>query len=455
MSQRLISCLLTNKKIRSFLLHFKEHHDDRNKNKIINKITDFHKSNKGDQLNIINGNLLKLLGHAKSTTQFYNQSLENIDLKNFSLEKFKSIPLLNKEIINSNFESLVSNNFNISNLNERYTGGSTGNPLRLLSDKKADLIDRAHHIYLYKQFGYKKGDIILGCSGRKISEEDRNNSIYWSNSTANDVFGEITFSTSYINDNNIKYYVKEMIRLQPKVIRSYPTFLNRISKYIIDNEIKIKFVIKGIVLTSEVCLPQQIENIKIAFNTEVYLEYGNREICMFSCTNDDSYIYSTSPYYCYMEVLNEDGSDTEIGHIGKVVTTSLINYGMPFIRYDTGDYAKVHYRNSGFLKLSEILGRKSDFIIDSNHKKVYLLDTIYRADFKILNKIKSWQLHQKEIGKVDILIISDDKLTITEENDLKNVFDLNTQFQFNFKYVNEIPKTPLGKQPFVIKDFKF
>lgn len=419
---------------------------------IINRLNSFQTLSKQNQKKVINNNLVNLLIHAKSSSTFYRELLSEINLKKFNIEDFKKIPISNKDIIKENFDLIKSSKFKFENLTERYTGGSTGNPLKLLSNKKADILDRAHHLYLYELFGYKKGDLILGCSGREIEPSKLRQNIFWSNSNKGDVFGEINFSSSYLTDKNISFYLEKLIDLKPKVIRSYPTFLDRLAHYILNNDIEINFKIKGVVLTSEVCLKQQVKRIEKALRCRVYLEYGNREITMFSNTVDERLIYQSSPYYCYMEILDENGSDTKIGEVGRVVTTSLINRGMPFIRYDTGDYAKVYSRNSGYMELSSILGRKSDFLVDYNNEKVYLLNTIYRTDFEVLDKIESWQFYQKVKGEVEILIIARAKLSTREEDKLKLPFEENGNFRFTIQYVEVIPKTIQGKQPFVRKD---
>ena len=424
-----------------------------NQKSIIKKLKKFHEQNKYIQKTIIDKNLLSLLNHAKNTVPYYDKILKNIDIDKLDLDEFKKIPFLNKQTIKDNFEDLKSNKYSFDKLTDRYTGGSTGNPLKLLSDFNADIIDRAHHIYMYQLFGYKKGDLIIGAYGRNLTEEQIEKNIYWSYVDDEDIFGKIIFSTSYLNEENITIYIEKLLALKPKIIRSYPSFLNRLAIYILDNKIKINFIIKGIVVTSEVCLKQQIDNIKKAFNCNVYLEYGNREITMFSYTFDDKLRYRTSPYYCYFEVLNEDGSDTKVGEIGRVVTTSLVNKGMPFIRYETGDFAKVYSRNSGYMELSSVLGRENDFLIDENRKKIYLLNTIYRTDFNVLNKIKAWQFYQKTYGEVEILIVSENELSPEELEKLKLPFNENGKFSFTINYVKFIPKTLQGKQPFVRKDF--
>ena len=79
-----------------------------------------------------------LLNHCYKNVPYYNNIFDKcgFDVKNFDdIKKLKQIPVLTKEIIQNNFENLLSNNCNRKDLKLCHTGGSTGQPLTFYLDK--------------------------------------------------------------------------------------------------------------------------------------------------------------------------------------------------------------------------------------------------------------------------------------------------------------------------------
>src|SRR5690554_5664039 len=77
--------------------------------------------------------LLNLLSHATATTNFYSS---------YNKGNLESFPVINKTIINSNFDSFISKAIKSQGLTKVTTSGSTGSPLTIYQDK----IKRKRHI---------------------------------------------------------------------------------------------------------------------------------------------------------------------------------------------------------------------------------------------------------------------------------------------------------------------
>src|SRR3546814_5152572 len=69
--------------------------------------------------------------------------------------------------------------------------------------------------------------------------------------------------------------------------------------------------------------------------------YSTQEIgyLAFQCPQHDHYHVQAEA--ALVEVLNEAGESCRPGEIGQVVTTPLLNFAMPMIRYAVGDLAEV------------------------------------------------------------------------------------------------------------------
>lgn len=403
----------------------------------------------------VNENELKLiLNHAYKTTTYYNDLFNSNQIDISSLDDLKKIPLLTKSIIKYKGEELISSDYDVKNLGKRFTGGSTGQPMEFYCDKSGPLLDNAHHWYLYNLIGYKPREIIVGLYGRGIPEKLTKKNIFWAKTIGDNVFGDFVFSSFYLNDKTIIHYINKLINLKPTILRGYPSFLNTIANYFIENNISLDFKIKGIVLTAELCSELQKENIETGFKSKVYFEYGHKEISIFCHSTSESFEYLSAPLYSYVEVLNDDGTDTPIGEIGRIITTGFCNYGMPFIRYDTGDLGKISSRNGGVITFENIEGRSQDHLIDKNNNKINLIASIYGYKMQAFKRIKRWQIKQDVPGEIELLIIKDAQFSKNDEKEILNTVEIFKGFVVKFTYVNDIPKSKIGKHLAVIQNIK-
>jgi phenylacetate-CoA ligase len=335
---------------------------------------------------------------------------------------------------------------------KRNTGGSTGEPLGFYSDELAGAIDDAHHRYLYTIMGYKNGDVIADSGGIFIPKKLRDKNIYWLKYPKNTVWEDLGYSALYLTDSTIKYYIENLLEVKPAILRGYPSFWNKIAEYILSENIKLNFKVKGVNLTAEMCSDEQKENIEKAFSIMVYFEYGHSEMSVFCYTDDTTYTYKSSPIYGYVEVIKDNGEPASLGEEGEIVATSFCNRGMPFIRYRTGDRGVVSYRNGGIVHFKKIQGRTQDYIISRDNQKIFLTALIFGQHFKSFRKISKWQLIQNNIGKVTIKIVKLEGYSQDDENEIKEKIQNVANIELNFDYVNEIPLTQRGKHMFLIQN---
>lgn len=394
--------------------------------------------------------LHSILNYACKHTKFYSELEKN---NKCDPNDLKSFPFITKNIINSNFNDLVSNQKEVLSYFDAYTGGSTGQPLHFYRPK--NYIDSIYQIKYWKFLGYELGDKILSMDGTSISNNDLKNNIYWGRKKRFSLpYGKMYLSSLYLTDNNIKYYVNFVLKYQPDFIRGYPSFVYQIAKYMYDNNIKPNFSIKAIQLTSESSFPYQWELISKVFNTKVCLQYGHTEASVFGYTYDETMKYIIEPLYGYTEIIKDDGTYAKKGEMGEIVVTSFYNKIMPFIRYKTGDYAVVGENNKDYMILDNIMGRTQDYIYNKDGEKVLLTALIFAQHFKALGNIAKWQIIQNEIGIITMKIIKGKNYTIDDEHEIENLFKNKGNTSIKFEYVNEIETTKRGKSKLLIQNIK-
>ena len=409
----------------------------------LKKIKDLNKTELGD---LTHKKLLHLLNYAVINVPFYKKLFQKSG--SLSLEKF---PIISKETIISNYSEFFSTKYKKNNLIKRNTGGSTGQPFIFFSDQYAGNYDNAHHWYTYSLMGHSIFRNIISCGGFSLNETQLQKNIFWKKLNKLSVFGAYQFSALYISDENIKFYVEKILSVKPSILRGYPSFWDRIAKFILKNNIKIDFEVNGINLTAEMCTNEQRENIELAFSSRVYFEYGNSEMSVFMYTDDKSYVYKSSPIYGYAEVIDDHGNSLDTGQIGKIVVTGFNNLAMPLIRYDTGDLGVMSEKHHGYIELSQLKGRSQDIIYTKDGNKVLITALIFGQHINAFKNIREWQLYQDELGKVVITIVKGDEYSSLDEKDILENFLNASDFQLEFNYTEKITKTKSGKHLFVIQ----
>jgi len=163
--------------------------------------------------------------------------------------------------------------------------------------------------------------------------------------------------------------------------------------------------------------------------------------------------YHINPEYGIVEILDKNNKKiTEHGKQGEIVTTSLHNYAMPFIRYKTGDLATVSSKKcacgrTGMPLVEKIIGRIEDFIITPDGNHVGRLD----AAFKYSKGIKLSQIIQKTKESITVKIVKDTSYTKESEDRLLKELRarLGKLLKIDIDYVSNIPLTKSGKLKFV------
>ncbi len=398
-----------------------------------------------------NKKLIEFINYAHDHCKYYKKIISDNNVELSDLSGFQNIPMLTKAIIKGNTQNLISDEYGIAHLAKKNTGGSTGNPLELFCTTQAGLLDYGFHFYQYKKMGYQEGDIILGAAAFTVPKELRDNNVFWLEMGKREPFGDTKLSILYLTEANVKYYVQKLLELKPAILRGYPSLFDSMAQYIIKNKINIDFKIKGISLTSEMCSRNQKINIEKAFASKVLFEYGHTEVCVLCHTSGADDIYKSYPSYGYVEVLNDDGTETEVGEVGNIVVTGFLNRGMPFIRYKTEDLGRLAYKNGGIAHFSEIIGRSQDFIVAKDKSKISISALTSWQHLNAFAHIAKWQIVQEEQGIITISIIKGENYSITDETEIKEKIQKITDVDIIFSYVTDIPRTKGGKHLFMIQ----
>jgi phenylacetate-CoA ligase len=158
--------------------------------------------------------------------------------------------------------------------------------------------------------------------------------------------------------------------------------------------------------------------------------------------------------HVYVEIVDDKGAAVEPGKMGRVIVTDLINYAMPFIRYEIGDYAVVSAETCSCGRnmplLEKVVGRVADFLITKELTKVAGVSLIERTLTKIQG-VKQMQIIQNSLDDIMVNIVPDEKYS--QETDRMIVHELQSVFKgttIDIKKCRSIAQDGNGKYRFSI-----
>ena len=298
---------------------------------------------------------------AKSSTKFYKYT-----------QSYKSLDILEKQMIKDNFSSFIVDSYS-KKLFPKFSGGSTGTPFKYFTTAESRSNMWAGILLSWKVAGYNFGDKIAFIAGSSILKSNLKHKIFYK------IFNIKMYSVFDLSDENIKMYLNDLRKNKVKIIYGYASAINCIANFIHNQGFHDFPFLKGIVCTAEIMTESMRDNIKQAFNVEVYNQYGCNEagVSAFECEFHKMHLINTRSYH-------------EIDEEGNLYSTDLSNKGFILIKYKTGDQVKfstdIHCAcKRNFPIIEKINGRCGDIIIDKNNNTIHYLffNLLFRDNMNI------------------------------------------------------------------------
>jgi phenylacetate-CoA ligase len=148
-------------------------------------------------------------------------------------------------------------------------------------------------------------------------------------------------------------------------IWSFPSYLSWLA-----NQLKVEGGLAhppaAVIAFGETLSPTEAARLSDFFGTSVVNHYSMWEIPHLaqSCPDHPESLHQLGDR-AIVRVARPDGSDADVGEIGRLLITNLTNYVMPFINYDTGDLAARGEPcpcGRGFQTLQALHGRSGEII---------------------------------------------------------------------------------------------
>lgn len=392
---------------------------------------------------------VRLARHAIDSTIYYKnwaraQGLTINDIH--SLADISLFPVIEKQFLRENARLFRSTASSLGSQFILGTSGTTGSPLTVFCDAHSRSRHYAFFSQLRERFGITAKSRRVTLFGRTVLSSDCAKPPFWRYDSIN---RNLLMSSYHLKYQNLDSYYQKLRDYQPDEIFAYPSSLDPIARYIIDNNLP-PLTLKLVMTTAETLSNQQKVLFKKAFNAPVVNQYGCTEMAFFAQSVDDNPM-SFHPAHGYIESRLSDDVLSTSG-TGEIVATGFVNYSMPVIRYCMGDQITLSGFNAhGEQIASDLEGRTDDVIYRRDGSPVGRIGSAFKAGHGIV----SAQLYQSSEGALELRLSTNAQYT--EGSALNIIHALRSRIgedlPITVTLMPNIPKQANGKQRSVISHF--
>jgi len=287
------------------------------------------------------------------------------------------------------------------------TGGSSGNPLRLLRSPRSIVVEQATIDWLAAKAGVELDRCrVAVLRGDNIKDPNDQQPPFWRQSGSR----RLVLSSNHLGPAHYKAFIAALEEFRPDVLHAYPSSLQLLTSLAEEYGTKLRFPLA--ITSSETLQPGLRRRLRDVFGAALLDHYGMAERVSAAYSLEDG-VYTFVFPYAATELVATDPipTDPRAGESTcRVIGSALWNAVQPLLRYDTGDIALMPPGADparcarialGLEPFPRIEGRASDVLELASGSRVYALDQVARG----IDGASSVQFLQQESDLVQIVVV--------------------------------------------------
>jgi phenylacetate-CoA ligase len=362
-------------------------------------------------------------------------------------DELSSYPVLTKDIIRREGDRLVSDDASTRGAEWNTSGGTTGEPVRLLQCADYRLWSRAYsQQFIRRASGMSAPQTLwLWGSERDIlrgSDTFTKRAYRW-------LKGWQMVNTFVFTAAKMAQVADLMQRNPPELVEAYVQSLYEFCRYADARGMVFDFPI-GLMVSAGTLYDFMEDLIRKVFpQARLVNRYGSRETGAIAASDGWHKPLGIAMLSYAVEVAGDDGKSKADGEDGAIFMTSLANHAMPLIRYRIGDVG-VLQRGAKFLGretdvIERLKGRTVDVFED---RQGNLIDGEYFTHlFYFRESIRKFQVTQLTLEEIEIKVVpADAGLDPGEVAEIENgIAAVMQDTQVSWELCDEIPPDASGK----------
>lgn len=354
--------------------------------------------------------------------------------------RIEALPVLTKQRIREWGCSFAASGLSFGPRRVSWTGGSTGEPLRVTKNLASVAMGEASLLRFRRWHG-----IGLGVRGAIVKSVGRATRLGGLGLRLERTVSLGAFQSGL---DGWRAVARRLQAWAPDYVTGYPSTLGELAEACDGMSIGPCTV----VATGETMLPEQRERLQRVFGGRVIQYYGSNEVTgvAFECEQGRLHV---NEEHVILEVIDEMGRPV-LGEHGRVVVTDLDNDAMPFVRYELGDLATLSTDPCDCGRSSRVLasleGRVQDRLIGPDGKVLSAI--FFAARFRGLRRVKRYQIEQLAPTRIVLRYVGDSPEARGEVEQVAAEIGerLGSVVAVEIVRVEEIPLSARGKRRLVI-----
>jgi phenylacetate-CoA ligase len=392
--------------------------------------------------------LAATLAHAAGNVPYYREILgAGVPWRDDPEAFLADLPILTKDVIRARFDELKSEDLATRTWSYNTSGGSTGEPIRLVQDQRH--WDRAVAVQLVhgRWAGRELGQLEAAVWG---SERDiLDGGIGWRMRAANALIGKRYLNAFRMTAAEMDEFLDRLDSWRPRLIVAYASAIYELARYAESTGREVAPQ-RCVVTTSGTLYEHMREAISRVFSCPVLNRYGSREVGDIAAECLCRQGLHVFPWSTFVEIVDDEGRRVPAGVEGDVLVTSLHNEAMPLIRYAIGDRAVLGEDDGcpcgrSWQRLEKVSGRNVDTFRRADGGLVdgeYFTHLLYFRDW-----VQTFQVVQTDVDHILFRVVPRGEAPEADLDEIRRgaLAAMQDGCRVAFEFVDEIPPSASGK----------
>ncbi len=392
-----------------------------------------------------------LLAHATRHVPYYRDlhAKGSMPDRIESLEEMSSIPVLRKQAIAADPDAFMAANMDRRTMLAKRSGGTSGWPLNFYVTREEALLEASFEAWGNALAGYRVGDPIALLWGSRF---DAAPPCTIRQRIAKYLGNLDVLISNCMDDACMALMVEHLQRVRPTVLVGYVTSVVELARFLRNRRIVPDFPLRGVIAAAEPLTPAQRELLESVYHKPIFNRYGGREtgLIAMECERHEGLHINCENLWLDLEPSEE----TDARHI---LVTKLREYGMPFIRYDIGDYTlgckKRCSCGRGFPIIESVRGRQVSTLRQRDGTATPGQIIINMLDYQ---PIRQYRIVQEEDYSIRLEIVPDSGYCDSvQEQIVKKLQAMVRGLPVKVDLLQQIQRTPSGKLPPMVSHVKY
>ncbi len=356
---------------------------------------------------------------------------------------WSDLPIITKNDLRQRFPAAeIGQRFNIPG-QANCTGGSTGEPVFFFHDTQMIRSITAAVTFSSIRMGWTPGmpTIIVWGSERDVKKDT---------TLRNRVHGRL-LNQFLVDGYNLSDQTVERVFAymgdRPVAIYGFTSMLEFVARRALEAKREVRAgAVRAAWNGGETLFPEQSEIFRRAFKVPLFNRYGGRELSVMACQFQERSPLQVLRPWLFLEILNKHGRPAAPGEIGRLVWTSTVCRGTPFLRYDVEDLGAFRVSDcneAGIAAIDELHGRVGGLLELPGGKRISNL--YWNHFFKEIKEVAQFQVILRKDGSLRILLRGVG-FSEPRENEVRGLLaHFLGDTRFDLEWVESIPRTKEGK----------